>query len=68
MRSVELDVVPTRCDPHAVVEDKRGTVFGVHARVDRVAQHVFYLPAPDALRAELRAFVGEHCAWGATAG
>lgn len=67
-QTIGLDVIPTRCDPHAVAEDKRGTFFGVHARVDGIDQHVFYLPAGDALRADLRAFVGEHCAWGGTNG
>lgn len=61
--TLRLDLVPSRCDPHAVAEDKRGTFFGVHAVVDGRAQPVFHLDAGDELRGRLRAFVGEHCGW-----
>lgn len=32
--TVALPLVPTRCDPHAVQEDKRGTIFDVRVEVD----------------------------------
>ena len=60
-RTIPLLLVPSRCDPHAVAEDKRGTFFGVHARVDGVEQPVFYVAASDALRGALHEFVGESC-------
>ena len=60
-RTVPLTLVPSRCDPHAVAEDKRGTFFGVHARVDGVEQPVFYVAASDQLRGALHEFVGESC-------
>ncbi|MGY4645179.1 hypothetical protein [Cellulomonas sp. URHB0016] len=60
-RTVPLLVVPTRCDAHAVAEDKRGTFFGVHARVDGLEQAVFYVGADDTLRGALHAFVGTAC-------
>lgn len=60
-RMIPLLLVPSRCDPHAVAEDKRGTFFGVHARVDGVEQPVFYVAASDALRGALHEFVGESC-------
>ena len=60
-RTVPLELVPSRCDPHAVAEDKRGTFFGVHAAVDGVAQPVFYLASSDVLRGALHEFVGESC-------
>ena len=31
---VDLPLVPLRCDPHAVQEDKRGTVFTLDVEVD----------------------------------
>ena len=33
-RTVVLPILPARCDPHAVQEDKRGTVFGVDVDLD----------------------------------
>lgn len=60
-RTVPLRLVPTRCDAHAVAEDKRGTYFGVHARVDGVEQPVFYVGADDSLRGALHDFVGTAC-------
>ncbi len=60
---VDLRGVATRCDPHAVAEDKRGTFFGVHASVDGVEQHVFYLTSPPALQGAIYAFVADACGW-----
>lgn len=61
--AVELAVVPSRCDPHAVAEDKRGTFFGVHARVDGVEQPVFYVAASDVLRGAVYDLVAVSCGW-----
>lgn len=61
--TVVLPVVPSRCDPHAVAEDKRGTFFGVHARVDGVEQAVFYVPSSDALRGAVYDLVSASCGW-----
>jgi hypothetical protein len=58
-----LPVVPARCDAHAVGEDKRGTFLPVEASVGGTAQHVFYLPMPDAARAALYGFIGDSCGW-----
>lgn len=63
VQRVEIEVEAARCDPHAVAEDKRGTVFGVHARVDGVAQETVYLEAPTELRRALFDFTGEACGW-----
>ncbi len=65
-RTVGLEIVPARCDPHAVAEDKRGTAFGVHARVDGVAQPVFHVTADSALRGLVHEFVGLACGWPAS--
>lgn len=61
--AVDLRGVATRCDPHAVAEDKRGTFFGVHASVDGVEQHVFYLTSPPPLQGAIYAFVADACGW-----
>ena len=61
---IPLQVVPSRCDAHAVAEDKRGTFFGVHATVDGEPQTVFYVASSDELRGALHEFVGESCGMG----
>ncbi|MCF4120525.1 hypothetical protein L1785_06005 [Antribacter sp. KLBMP9083] len=60
---IELSVVPTRCDQHAVAEDKRGTFVPVHATVGGVEQHVVYLTMPDSARGDLYDFIGVACGW-----
>ncbi len=62
-RRLRLDVVPARCDPHAVAEDKRGTFVPVYATVDGEEQPVVYLPLPDEAAAELFAFLHDACGW-----
>jgi len=59
--TIPLLLEPSRCDPHAVAEDKRGTFFGIHATVDGVPQPVFYVASSDALRGALHDFVGTSC-------
>lgn len=58
--TVSLPVVPARCDPHAVQEDKRGTVFTLDARVDGEVEQ-FTLAAEPELKARLLAWVTEWC-------
>ncbi len=53
----------TRCDPHAVAEDKRGSFLGVHATVDGVEQHVFYLWLGAERRGQLHRYIGRACGW-----
>lgn len=59
--AVTLPAVAGRCDLHAVADDKRGTFFGVHTRVDGVEQPVFYLASSEALRSALFAFIRTAC-------
>lgn len=61
---VVLDVVPARCDPHVVAEDKRGTFLPVHAEVDGVPQPEIYVPMTDAQRAAVYDLVHDACGWG----
>ena len=57
-----LSVVPTRCDPHALAEDKVGTLFGVRVRATGLSDDAeFYLPLTQAQRAALHDFFGTHC-------
>lgn len=62
--AVVLDVVPTRCDPHVVAEDKRGTFLPVHAEVDGEGQPEIYVPMTDAQRAATYDLVHDACGWG----
>ncbi len=43
-QSIELRVVPTRCDPHALAEDKVGTLFPLVVRIDDGPEAVMTLP------------------------
>ena len=59
---VLLRVAPARCDPHALAEDKVGTLFGVVVRAPGLpANATFYLPISDDARALLRSSFGPHC-------
>lgn len=61
--TIELALVPTRCDAHAVAEDKRGTYLGLRAVVGGRTLPTVPLDVGEELRGELRAFVGAHCGW-----
>jgi len=58
-----LRLVPARCDPHALAEDKVGTLVGVHVRaLGLPATAAFYLPIGAERRALLRgSFFPTHC-------
>ncbi|MDN3496966.1 hypothetical protein QL996_13575 [Planococcus sp. APC 4015] len=58
---VPLPVVPQRCDPHAVQEDKRGTVFTVDVEIDG-EPGVIELAADDELRGRILTWVSAWCA------
>jgi hypothetical protein len=59
-----LRVVPARCDPHVLAEDKVGTLVPVVVEAPEIAADVRpYLPLSDADRAALRRFVPLHCEW-----
>jgi hypothetical protein len=55
-------VRPARCDPHAVAEDKVGTLLPVELEVGG-ATGVVKVAAPPALRADLYRFVAVACGW-----
>ena len=65
---VALGLRPTRCDPHAIAEDKRGTVFPLTVRVtagpgspERAGD--WDLAVDDALRARLYAWIADRCGY-----
>jgi hypothetical protein len=65
---VLVHLVPSRCDLHAIAEDKRGTVLPVSVEVtgsdDEVLWGVIDVAARDSLADQLRAFVVDACARG----
>lgn len=61
--TVTLPLVPARCDPHAVQEDKRGTVFTLDVTVDGTPGQVT-LAAPPDLKARLLTWVTAWCGYG----
>jgi hypothetical protein len=61
---VVLRLIPSRCDPHALADDKVGTLVPVRVTgPDLPAAAAFYLPIGDERRAALRGFVPTHCEW-----
>ena len=59
---VVLRLVPGRCDPHAMAEDKVGTLVFVHVDMPDLPDGSFYyLPISDEARGDLRGFFGTHC-------
>lgn len=57
---VVLPLTPTRCDPHAVQEDKRGTIFGVRVVVDGEAGEVELFVGED-MRGRILSWVASRC-------
>lgn len=60
---VDLPLVPLRCDPHAVQEDKRGTVFTVEVEVAGEPGQI-ELAAPEDMRGRILTWVGDWCGFG----
>lgn len=65
-QQVRLPLVPLRCDPHAVMEDKRGTIFDVSVEVDG-ATGVVEVAAPADIKGEILGWVAEWCGFGGPA-
>ena len=60
---VSLPLVPLRCDPHAVQEDKRGTIFTIAVELDGAPGEI-ELAAPEDLRGKILTWVGAWCGFG----
>lgn len=65
IRTVPL--IPLRCDPHVVMEDKRGTVFNVSVQVGD-ASGVVEVAASDTMRGRILRWVADWCGFGPGSG
>lgn len=57
---VHLPMIPLRCDPHVVQEDKRGTVFNLDIELDGEPGRI-QLAAGEEMRGHILTWVGEWC-------
>ncbi|WP_442574047.1 hypothetical protein ACSBPH_09185 [Microbacterium sp. F51-2R] len=57
---VHLPMIPLRCDPHVVQEDKRGTVFNVDIELDGEPGQI-QLAAGEEMRGHILTWVGQWC-------
>lgn len=62
-RTIALPLRPARCDPHAVQEDKRGTVFTLDVVVGGEPGQ-FTLAADAAMRGRILAWLADWCGYG----
>lgn len=60
---VHLPLVPLRCDPHAVQEDKRGTIFTLEVELDGVPGEI-ELAASEDMRGSILTWVSNWCGFG----
>ncbi|MCR2783315.1 hypothetical protein [Microbacterium sp. zg.B96] len=60
---VDVPLVPSRCDPHAVQEDKRGTVFTVAIETESVSGTI-EVPASPEQRGKILSWVAAWCRYG----
>ncbi|WP_345800722.1 hypothetical protein AAIB33_14770 [Microbacterium sp. AZCO] len=60
---VHVPIEPLRCDPHAVQEDKRGTVFTLDVDVDGAPGQI-ELAASEDMRGAILTWVGAWCGFG----
>jgi hypothetical protein len=62
--TLDLRVLPARCDPHALADDKVGSLFRVHVGGPRVPeQAAYFLPLSKQQKAALYDFLPGHCGW-----
>lgn len=61
--TASLEMVPARCDPHAVAEDKVGTRFPLTVSLDGEAPVVVTLAADDELKRQLFDYIARRCGW-----
>ena len=61
-RTISLELRPARCDPHAVAEDKRGTVLPFAVRSEAGPAGSYNVSVSDALRGEIYAWITARCA------
>ncbi len=59
-----LELVPTRCDPHAVLEDKQGTLIPLTVRRDDGTEGRLVVAAPAPIRTQIIDYVARACGYG----
>jgi hypothetical protein len=60
-QTVSLGLRPTRCDPHAVAEDKRGTIFPFVVTTSAGRAGSYDFAVGDALRGQIYDWIAAHC-------
>jgi hypothetical protein len=58
---IRLSIVPNRCDPHAVEEDKRGTFFPLDAETGDGRGGTIYIAVSDEVRRGFYEFYADYC-------
>jgi hypothetical protein len=58
---LEIPILPGRCDPHAIAEDKQGTIFILNVTAPDGTQGRIRLAAASPARASIYAFFAEYC-------
>jgi len=58
---ITVRFVPNRCDPHAVLEDKRGTFLPLNVETESGAAGVIFVGVTDAVRGAIYDYVGDYC-------
>ncbi|NYI78581.1 hypothetical protein [Nocardioides panzhihuensis] len=62
--TLELRVLPARCDPHALADDKVGSLFRIHVGGPDVPDDAsYFLPLTKAQKTALYDFLPLHCGW-----
>lgn len=58
---VRIAFVPNRCDPHALMEDKVGTIIPLYVTTARTSQTRWMLPVTEDQRGDFYAFFAAYC-------
>lgn len=59
--TITVRFVPNRCDPHAVLEDKRGTFLPLNVETESGAAGVVFVGVTDDMRGAIYDYVGDYC-------
>jgi hypothetical protein len=59
--AIPVSIIPSRCDPHAVEEDKRGTFFPLEVHTSDGLRGRIYIPVSDAVRRDIYEFYADYC-------
>ena len=59
--TLTLAIVPSRCDPHAIAEDKRGTIFPLEVTLASGEKGRVYVPATTEVKSAIYDFVTAAC-------